>query len=80
MILISLPALDLQEEAGTLACGLIWLVFVLLVKSVCTEMICSQSDSFSVRPVLGLYSGIPPVVDELYPFQFTKSPGGLLIL
>lgn len=79
MILISLPALDLQEEAGTLACGLIWLVFVLLVKSVCTEMICSQSDSFSVRPVLGLYSGIPPV-DELYPFQFTKSPGGLLIL
>lgn len=41
MILISLPALDLQEEAGTLACGLIWIVFDLLVKSVCTEMICS---------------------------------------
>lgn len=79
MILVSLPALDLQEEVGTLARGLIWLVFV-LVKSVCTEMICSQSDSFSVRPVLGLYSGTPPLVDELCPFQFTKSPGGLLIL
>lgn len=41
------------------------LTFVLLVKSVCTEMICSQSDSFSLS---GLFLEHILLVDELCPF------------